>query len=77
MAMQEVREDGKLQEISRAQGGDWGGIYVDEEYKQMLEDIVSKPTIEEFRMKYTADYIELFRYFEKKKREKQTGKTCE
>lgn len=46
MAMQEVREDGKLQEISRAQGGDWGGIYVDEKYKQMLEDIVSKPTIE-------------------------------
>lgn len=74
MAMQEVREDGKLQEISRAQGGDWGGIYVDEEYKQMLEDILSKPIIEAFRMKFTGDYIEMFRYFEKKKREKQTGK---
>lgn len=74
MAMQEVREDGKLQEISRAQGGDWGGIYVDEEYKQMLEDILSKPIIEAFRMKFTGDYIEMFRYFEKKKREKQTGR---
>lgn len=67
MAMQEVREDGKLQEINRAQGGDWGGIYVDEEFKQMLEGIVSKPIIEAFRMKYTGDYIELFRFFEKKK----------
>lgn len=63
MAMQEVREDGKLQEINRAQGGDWGGIYVDEEFKQMLEGIVSKPIIEAFRMKYTGDYIELFRFF--------------
>lgn len=75
MAMQEVREDGKLQEINRAQGGDWGGIFVDEEYKQMLEGIVSKPIIEAFRMKYTGDYIELFRFFEKKKRQSQKGKS--
>lgn len=74
MAMQEVRGDGKIQEINRAQGGDWGGIYVDEEFKNMVEDIVSKPIIEAFRMKYTGDYIALFRYFEKKKRQKQTGK---
>lgn len=33
MAMQEVRDDEKLQEINRAEGGDWGGIYVDEEFK--------------------------------------------
>lgn len=32
MAMQEVRDDEKLQEINRAEGGDWGGIYVDEEF---------------------------------------------
>lgn len=74
MAMQEVREDGKIQEINRAQGGDWGGIYVDEEFKRMLEDIVSKSIIEAFRMKYTGDYIALFRFFEKKKRQTQTGK---
>lgn len=55
MAMQEVRDDEKLQEINRAEGGDWGGIYVDEEFKQMLEDIVSKTVIEAFRMKYTVD----------------------
>lgn len=74
MAMQEVREDRKLQDINRAQGEDWGAIFVDEEYKQMLEGIVSKPIIEAFRMKFTEDNIELFRYFEKKEREKQTGK---
>ena len=72
MAMQEVREDGKLQEISRAQGGDWGGIYVDAEFKHMLEDIISKATVEAFRTAHTIDYIDLFRNFEKKKREKQS-----
>ncbi|XP_056004991.1 heat shock 70 kDa protein 12A-like isoform X2 [Ostrea edulis] len=73
MAIQEVREDGKLQEIGRVQGGDWGGIYVDGEFKQLLEEIVSKPIFEGFRAKYTGDYIDLFRFFERKKREKQTS----
>ena len=73
MAMQEVNEDGKLKEISRAQGGDWGGIYVDEEFKHMLEKIVSKPIVEAFRMAHTIDYIDLFRNFERKKRQKQTN----
>uniref|UniRef100_A0A8W8ITK4 Uncharacterized protein n=1 Tax=Magallana gigas TaxID=29159 RepID=A0A8W8ITK4_MAGGI len=70
----EVRDDGKIQEVNRAQDGDWSGIYVDEEFKRMLEDIVSKPIIEAFCMKYTGDYIALFRFFEKKKRQTQAGK---
>ncbi|XP_078313006.1 heat shock 70 kDa protein 12A-like isoform X2 [Crassostrea virginica] len=70
MTMQEVRDDEKLVEICRAQGGDWGGIYVDAEFKQMLENCISKPVIEGFRMKHTGDYIEMFRSFEQKKREK-------
>lgn len=75
MAMQEVREDRKLQDINRAQGGDWEAIFVDEEYKQMLEGIVSKPIIEAFRMKFTEDNIELFRYFEKKRKRKTDRKS--
>ncbi|XP_061194704.1 heat shock 70 kDa protein 12A-like [Saccostrea echinata] len=74
MAIQEVTEDGKLQEIDRAQGGDWGGIYVDAQFKEMLEEIVSKPIFEAFRMRFTGDYIDLFRFFESKKREKATSK---
>ncbi|XP_062611421.1 heat shock 70 kDa protein 12B-like [Saccostrea cucullata] len=74
MAIQEVTDDGKLKEIDRAQGGDWGGIYVDAQFKEMLEEIVSKPIFEAFRMKFTGDYIDLFRFFESKKREKSTGK---
>ena len=75
MAMQEVRDDERLQEINRAQGGDWGGIYVDEEFKHMLEEIVSKPILEAFRVAHTMDYIDLFRTFERRKREHQTRKT--
>ncbi|XP_062593151.1 heat shock 70 kDa protein 12A-like [Saccostrea cucullata] len=74
MAIQEVTKDGKLQEIDRAQGGDWGGIYVDAQFKEMLEKIVSKSVFEDFRMQNPGDYIELFRNFESKKREKASRK---
>ena len=75
MAMQEVRDDGRLEEINRAQWGDWGGNYVNVEFKHMLEDIISKPVMEAFRVAHTMDYIDLFQNFEKKKREHQTRKT--
>lgn len=70
MAMQEVREDGKIREIIRAQEWD----YVNEELKKMLEDIVSKPILEAFQMKYPNDYTSLFQDFKKKQRHKQRSK---
>lgn len=45
MAMQEVREDGMLQEINRAQGGDWGGIYVDEELNRCWKELFPNPLL--------------------------------
>ena len=75
MAVQEVRDDGRLQEINRAQGRDWGGNYVDAEFKHMLEDIISKPVMEAFRVAHTMDYIDLFRSFERRTREHQTRTT--
>ncbi|XP_062611441.1 heat shock 70 kDa protein 12A-like [Saccostrea cucullata] len=74
MAIQEVTDDGKLQEIDRAQGGDWGGIYVDAQFKEMLEKIVSKPAFDAFRLQNTGDYLDLFRFFERKKRQKTSSK---
>uniref|UniRef100_A0A8W8IQ67 Heat shock 70 kDa protein 12B n=1 Tax=Magallana gigas TaxID=29159 RepID=A0A8W8IQ67_MAGGI len=63
IAVQKVREDGKIQEINRVQVGYLKEIYMDEEFKNMMEDIVSKPICEA-----------LFRLFEKSKRVTQTGK---
>eukprot|EP00105_Crassostrea_gigas_P014864 XP_011431685.1 PREDICTED: heat shock 70 kDa protein 12B [Crassostrea gigas] len=79
MTVHEVKDGGKLHELSRASGGDWGGVLVDKNFKQMLIDIVGEEFMERFCHFNTADYIDLFRGFEMKKRQKldeksQTGK---
>lgn len=43
---------------------------VDNTFKQMLIDIVGEEFMDSFRQNNTADYIDMFRAFEKKKREK-------
>ncbi|XP_062593072.1 heat shock 70 kDa protein 12A-like [Saccostrea cucullata] len=73
MAVQEVTDDNKLQEIDHVQGGNWGGIYVDKEFEKVIEGIVSQPILEAYRLNHTSDYIELLRFFEKKKRQPQNS----
>lgn len=41
---------------------------MDESFKEMLEEIVGGGMLEEFALSHTADYIDLFRDFETKKR---------
>lgn len=43
---------------------------VDNTFKQMLIDIVGEEFMDSFRQNNTADYIDMFRAFEKKKKEK-------
>lgn len=43
---------------------------VDNTFKQMLIGIVGEEFMDSFRQNNTADYIDMFRAFEKKKREK-------
>ena len=68
ITVHEVKRDGTLEELDHASGGAWGGTYVDQSFREMLEDIVSKGTLEGFAKAHTADYIEMFRDFETKKR---------
>ena len=68
ITVHEVQTNGTLKELDKASGGAWGGTRVDESFKEMLEDIVGKGMLEEFALSHTADYIDLFRDFETKKR---------
>lgn len=63
----EVRPGGKLHVLSRASYGD---VMVDNTFKQMLIDIVGEEFMDSFRQNNTADYIDMFRAFETKKKEK-------
>ncbi|XP_062593076.1 heat shock 70 kDa protein 12A-like [Saccostrea cucullata] len=68
ITIHEVKDGGKIRELAKASGGDWGGINVDNAFKAALVHIVGETLMEEFRHECTADYIELFRDFEIKKR---------
>ena len=79
MTVHKVKSGGKLQELSKASGGDWGGVMVDKTFKKMLTDIVGEEFLEKYCKQYTAEYIELFKDFEVKKRQRmiessQSGK---
>ncbi|CAC5387220.1 unnamed protein product [Mytilus coruscus] len=68
IAIHQIKENGRIQELHRANGGDWGGTKVDQEFKQLLIDIVGNQVFEEFKLKYHNDYMDLFRDFEVAKR---------
>lgn len=68
ITVHEVAHDGKLKELLKASGGDWGGTKVDNSFKQMLIKIFSLPVLRKFQREATEDYIDMFRDFEVKKR---------
>ena len=51
-----------------ANGGDWGGVKVDQAFDEFLLDIVGMETMDRFRNEDKADYLSLCREFEVKKR---------
>ena len=66
--MHEVQRSGRLKELYKANGGSWGGIYVDKAFKDLLADIVGNDVMDDFAENKTSDFIDLFREFEVKKR---------
>ncbi|XP_069129617.1 heat shock 70 kDa protein 12A-like isoform X2 [Argopecten irradians] len=68
ITVHKVREDGTLKELDRASGGAWGGTQVDEAFKQMIIKIVGNPIMQSFCRAQTADFVDMFREFETKKR---------
>jgi molecular chaperone DnaK (HSP70) len=68
ITVHEVQPNLNLKELYKASGGAWGGTQVDEAYKQMLIKIVGAPIITQFSKDHTADYVDMFREFETKKR---------
>ena len=68
ITVHEVQQSGYLREIERASGGEWGGTQVDKAFIDMLGEITGKEFIEDYCRENTADYLELMRHFELKKR---------
>ncbi|XP_052794098.1 heat shock 70 kDa protein 12A-like [Mya arenaria] len=69
ITVHEVLPDGKLKELHKASGGDWGGTMIDNAFRQMLIKIFSLPVLRKFQLDHTDDYLDLLREFEIKKRD--------
>ena len=66
--MHEVQDNGTLNELHKANGGNWGGTKVDSSFRNLLASIVGEDVIEAFTTDHKYDYLELLRDFEIKKR---------
>lgn len=68
ITVQEIQEDGTLHQVYMANGGEWGGTRVDQEYEDFLIAIVGKEIWDQFKKRHMDSYLEILRDFETKKR---------
>lgn len=69
ITVHEVQFDGHLKELYHANGGAWGGTFVDQCFEDFLREIVGDDIIDEFKTKFVGEYLDIFKEFEVKKRE--------
>ncbi|XP_060592446.1 heat shock 70 kDa protein 12A-like isoform X2 [Ruditapes philippinarum] len=77
ITVHEVQPSGSLKELYKANGGNWGGTFIDKAFRNLLADIVGNDVMDNFQATQMMDYIDLFREFEGKKRNfknEMTGK---
>lgn len=68
ITVHQVQPGGSVKELYKANGGNWGGTYIDIAFRNLLADIVGNDVIDDFQATQMMDYIDLFREFEVKKR---------
>ncbi|WAR26409.1 HS12B-like protein [Mya arenaria] len=68
ISIQEKEQGGTLKEIHKPTGGPWGGTYVDAKYLKFLEHIFGNKAITSLKTEEMADYFDVIREFETKKR---------
>lgn len=68
ITVHEELKDGNLRELLSANGGPWGGATVDEAFVDFLAQISSQDAVDAFKTKYAADFMDMLREIEVKKR---------
>ncbi|OWF52451.1 heat shock 70 kDa protein 12A-like [Mizuhopecten yessoensis] len=68
ITVHEVQDDLRLKELYMANGGEWGGTMVDSEFIKLLSEILGDNVVENFKKNNQADFLDLQRTFEAKKR---------
>ncbi|CAG2184709.1 unnamed protein product [Mytilus edulis] len=63
----------KFEIIHKVGGGSWGGEIVNENYRIVLTKLVGGPVLQQFKREQGADYNEMMRDFERKKKTYKLG----
>ncbi|XP_071146597.1 heat shock 70 kDa protein 12A-like [Mytilus edulis] len=76
ITVHEKLEDGKLEELCQATGDACGGTSIDNEFLQLMVDIVGAPLMNSMAKNDPVAYLDLFREFETVKRKLKPSKSA-
>ena len=68
MTVHEIQDDGTIKEIHKVTGGPYGGIYVNQRFESLLEELFGVKKIQTYRKQFPSDWLSLMNEFEAKKR---------
>ena len=68
MTVHEIQDDGTIKEIHKVTGGPYGGIYVNQRFENLLEDLFGTKKIQTYRNQFPSDWLSFMNEFEAKKR---------
>lgn len=63
-----MNEKSGIKKVTSASGGGWGGTLIDEEFENLMRDIVSDEAYQAFKLQEIEDWLEMMRDFEVKKK---------
>ena len=66
-----IEDDGTIKEIHKVTGGPYGGIYVNQRFENLLEEILGKQRLQNYQKQFPSDWLCLMNEFEGKKRGKR------
>ena len=69
--MHAIQDDGTIKEIHKVTGGPHGGIKVNEQFENFLDELVGEKNIRNYRQKFPSDWLSMINEFEAKKRGKR------
>lgn len=71
MTAHAIQDDGTIREIYKVTGGPYGGIYVNQQFESLLDELFGTQMLQSYRQQFPSDWICLKSEFEGKKRGKR------
>ena len=71
MTVHEIQDNGTIKEIHKVTGGPYGGIYVNQRFESLLEELFGAQQLQTYRKQFPSDWLSLMNEFEGKKRGKR------